>query len=610
MTKKGFTFLELTIVIAVVALLAAAIFATIKPGQRKYDTYDALRLSAIGAIHKAIELYNLDNYSQPPSLSSLTTGVPYMIVKKGGSTVGTATCTSTAAIAKVDLLTDVQSYLPENVRDPILAISNNETGYFITKVGNDFTIGNCYDYSDTVVVGINLSGHLYSDDGSTVINCAADNKTVKVLVNGVLASTATCTENTGAWQGDTSMAVASGDIISAFLDGESQQATTVLKSNGSSISNLDLYQDRVIVRSDTGSLTNTNLNTADNGDSDILYNVSSNNLTVDSGKELHVWASSTFAPGAGNVTAPALMHVDTGATVSIDSGQTVTLSLTSGSALTLTGTVSGAGTLVYMTTTSFPTTGTISSILKMDATNGNQTLGARTYGGAVQLINTGTTNRTITGAAGTAVYSSTLSLSKTGSGTLTLDLNTNDPTSTISSTLTIGSGTTFSANSANTLNINGNYSNSGTFTDNLGTVTLAGSAQQTFSGTMTGTSDFRNLTITNASGSDPDASPSVIFSSALTTTATFSATTANTKIRFAAGSSYTLQNINFNGQAAGTRVYLRSSSGGTAWILACDGTQAISYTNVKDSDASESALEIDASNGTNIDATGNTFWTF
>jgi hypothetical protein len=173
--------------------------------------------------------------------------------------------------------------------------------------------------------------------------------------------------------------------------------------------------------------------------------------------------------------------------------------------------------------------------------------------------------------------------------------------------LTINSGSTLSAPSL--LTIAGDYSNSGSFNANSGAVYISGSSQQTLSGAMTNSSAFYNLTILNTSGSDPDASPSVIFADHASTTNTFTAATANIKIRFTAGKIYQFTNINLNG--TGGYVYLRSSSGGSAWKFWVSGTQyAVTYVDVKDSDASSPGSEIIADDGTNINSTGNTNWRF
>ncbi|MBI2448391.1 hypothetical protein HYV44_02415 [Candidatus Microgenomates bacterium] len=188
-------------------------------------------------------------------------------------------------------------------------------------------------------------------------------------------------------------------------------------------------------------------------------------------------------------------------------------------------------------------------------------------------------------------------------GTVTL----NASTVSASGAVTIASSGTLNATSG-TFSIGGNYTNNGTFSSNNGTVTINGSSQQTLAGTMTTTNAFKTLTITNSSGADPDASPSVIFSAAATAT-TFNAVTASTKIRFLAGATYTFTTFNVNGQATGTRVQLRSSSSPTAWLLVASGSPVVYNTNPKDSNASGGS-SIDASAASNLDGAGNTNWNF
>lgn len=332
------------------------------------------------------------------------------------------------------------------------------------------------------------------------------------------------------------------------------------------------------------------------------------NLTIDPASAGTV----TLAAGGGDLTVSSLLNVASGDTLSLGANRTLTLSAATGTSLTLTGTISGSGRLTYMTSTAFPSGSTISSTLRFDATNAtSQIITSRTYGGPVEIYNNSGGAKTVVSGSGTMAFSSTVDLS-VGSGTVTLDLNTTDPTTTtVTGALTIGSGATLSAPSTNGININGNYTNNGTFTDNSGTVTLAGSGLQTLSGTMTGSSDFNNLTVTNSSSTgDPDldaSTPSVTFANAASTAGTFTATTANTKLRFAAGQTYTFVNVTINGGAVGTRVYLRSSTGGTQWNLTSTGTQTISNTNVRDSYACGGDT-VDASDGTSFDATKNDCW--
>ncbi|MCF8449059.1 MAG: T9SS type A sorting domain-containing protein [Taibaiella sp.] len=110
--------------------------------------------------------------------------------------------------------------------------------------------------------------------------------------------------------------------------------------------------------------------------------------------------------------------------------------------------------------------------------------------GTVEMNGTGA--QTLPG--GTATTFNTLTLNNTV-GTITLNNATtinNDFTIPVSNTLACG---------AQTLSLGGNYTNSGTFTANTGTVSfIAGDAGNTLAGDMTGTNKFNNLTFNNAAG--------------------------------------------------------------------------------------------------------------
>ena len=156
--------------------------------------------------------------------------------------------------------------------------------------------------------------------------------------------------------------------------------------------------------------------------------------------------------------------------------------------------------------------------------------------------------------------------------------------------------------------IGGNWTNSGTFNARNGTVTLDGTSQQTLSGTLTGSSAFNILTITNQSGTDPQTDPGVIFATS-TTAATSTVTTDSVKLRFNAGSTFTFTNINWNGQATSTRVTLRSSSADTQWYLVVTSSQTVLNVDAKDSNACGGDY-IYATDPSNYDSGNNDCWYF
>jgi len=173
---------------------------------------------------------------------------------------------------------------------------------------------------------------------------------------------------------------------------------------------------------------------------------------------------------------------------------------------------------------------------------------------------------------------------------------------------------------ATSINIAGNWSNSGTFTADNSTVTFDGIATQTLSGTMTGSSAFYDLTITNNSGASAsdcertDFVPSIDFNNAAAVTVTdnYTIITANVRVEYETGQTYEFNNINWHGVAVGSRIFFRNSTTSDDWKLKVTGTQtAVSYVNVSRSDASVSGgSEIDADDGTNTDCGNNSNWSF
>ena len=56
MTRKGFTLVELLVVVSIIAILAVVIFVAINPVEIQKKTRDATRLQNLGEIHKALGL--------------------------------------------------------------------------------------------------------------------------------------------------------------------------------------------------------------------------------------------------------------------------------------------------------------------------------------------------------------------------------------------------------------------------------------------------------------------------------------------------------------------------------------------------------------------------
>ena len=177
--------------------------------------------------------------------------------------------------------------------------SNNISGTTITASNSQSASGGNTDWC--LVGSCSISGTAYSDEGVTPLT----SNTVALSINGASATTTETHASTGAFS-FTGLSLSADDIVTLYLDDETADGVTVTNvPNGSAMTGVDIYQDRLIIRSDSGTaLTNDNLDTANNnGDSDIsaIYSTSGNALTVVTGKELFIPTSQSFTPG-GTVT--------------------------------------------------------------------------------------------------------------------------------------------------------------------------------------------------------------------------------------------------------------------------------------------------------------------
>jgi len=143
--NKAFTLIELIIVIAVIALLAAATFVAINPAKRVGDAGDATRWQDLTAIADAFQAYLADTNGTLPS-STMSSGVTYMLATTtgGGSTSGCDATTTSAFLVLDTLISD--GYIGQIPEDPLYTYSTNgyNTLYWLYRESSGkLKIGSC-----------------------------------------------------------------------------------------------------------------------------------------------------------------------------------------------------------------------------------------------------------------------------------------------------------------------------------------------------------------------------------------------------------------------------------------------------------------------------------
>lgn len=141
--KKGFTLVELLIVIAIIAILAVVVFVALDPLSRFQDARDSQRWSDVTAILDAVKLDQVDNGgSYVAAVSGLTDNLYYAIGTCSGSTTCTAVAESATACADLTAMA-TEGYLPAVPMDPSNGTAANTDYYIQRTAGNVVTIGSC-----------------------------------------------------------------------------------------------------------------------------------------------------------------------------------------------------------------------------------------------------------------------------------------------------------------------------------------------------------------------------------------------------------------------------------------------------------------------------------
>ena len=124
--QRGFTLLEVLLVVAIIGILAGIVIIAINPNKQLGDTRNTQRKADVNTIMSAVYQYSVDTKGALPG--NITTSDTEICAS------GAASCSS---LVDLSLLTSSGKYVVAMPTDPSGAIATNGDGYTISKDANN-----------------------------------------------------------------------------------------------------------------------------------------------------------------------------------------------------------------------------------------------------------------------------------------------------------------------------------------------------------------------------------------------------------------------------------------------------------------------------------------
>jgi len=132
--NKGFTLLEILLVIAAIGILAAIVLVAINPNRQIAQARNIVRQADINTIQKAVEQYLIEKGSYPNGI----TNTYREICNTGNKTITDTLSPTTLCDNKVDLRVLVPTYLAAIPKDP--QVNSVSTGYHVAQINSKISL--------------------------------------------------------------------------------------------------------------------------------------------------------------------------------------------------------------------------------------------------------------------------------------------------------------------------------------------------------------------------------------------------------------------------------------------------------------------------------------
>lgn len=141
--RKGFTLIELIIVIAIIAILAAAIFVAVDPARRFNEARNSTRSSDVQTVVDSVRKYQADNQGVHYSTIAALTAGNYHTIGTCASGGNTDCGAQTTQAACVDLSSIGTNYLSVIPKDPQTGTDALTDYYMMVDANGAVTVGSC-----------------------------------------------------------------------------------------------------------------------------------------------------------------------------------------------------------------------------------------------------------------------------------------------------------------------------------------------------------------------------------------------------------------------------------------------------------------------------------